>query len=391
MRILHLAYEDPRRPGSGGGSVRTYEINRRLAERHEITAVVAGYPGARERVEDGVRWIPIGTHTGTTRDQLTYFALLPSVVRRHLHDLVVEDFGAPFSTGFAPLFTRKPVVASVQWLFAREKRIEYGLPFDWVESLGLGCYHDFIAVSDWLAGKLRARRPRAVVEAIPNGVDPLAFTAPSLAPRHYLYVGRLEIEHKGCDLLLESMALIHVELGDATPPLVVVGDGPDRERLEARAGELGLTTLVQFRGRVEGAAKYALMAAAYAVLIPSRYETFGMVAVESLAAGAPVVAFRVGPLEEVAAGGATSLAPPFDVVAFAAAAVHLFREYDAADLAERRRAGRRRAGLYDWDALAPRQDSHYHDAVARGRVSRSTVRQRGVLDLPPQRSHGRGA
>jgi hypothetical protein len=55
---------------------------------------------------------------------------------------------------------------------------------------------------------------------------------------------------------------------------------------------------------VEGPEKYQLMADAHAVMMPSRHETFGMVAVESLAAGGPPVAFDVGPLREVAGGGA---------------------------------------------------------------------------------------
>src|SRR5919107_3927405 len=133
MRILHLAYEDPAQPGSGGGSVRTREINSRLARRHQITAVVAGYPGARPRVEGGVRWIPLGTHSGTKLDRLIYFAGLGLAIRRYPHDLLVEDFGAPFSVGLGPLWTRRPVIASVQWLFANEMRQKYGLPFDLAE------------------------------------------------------------------------------------------------------------------------------------------------------------------------------------------------------------------------------------------------------------------
>src|SRR5918997_2143896 len=170
MRILHLAYEDPLQPVSGGGSVRVREINRRLAERHEITNLVAAYPGAEPRVEDGVRWVPIGARTRKKIAQLSYFALLGREVARRPHDLVVEEFGAPFSTGFSPLFTKKPVVASVQWLFASQMREKYRLPFDEVEGYGLRFYSDFIAVSDWLARDLRARRPGAHVETIPNGV-----------------------------------------------------------------------------------------------------------------------------------------------------------------------------------------------------------------------------
>ena len=373
MRILHLAYEDPRQPGAGGGSVRTREINRRLARQHEVTAVVAGYPGARARDEDGVRWVPLGPRRGGSLGRLGYFAGLAAAVRAHPHDLLVEDFGAPFSVGFSPLLTRRPLVASVQWLFAAEMRRKYHLPFDLVERLGLPLYHDFVAVSDWLADELRRRRPGARVTAVPNGVEPLAFEAPETSPAHLLYVGRLDLHHKGGDLLLEAMRHLRAELGEATPPLLIAGDGPDEAALRARAGALGLGDVVRFLGRIEGDEKYRLMAGAHAVLMPSRFETFGMVAVEAQAAGAPVVAFDVGPLSGVAGGGGARLVVPFSVEAFAAEVARLVRE--PAWHAELRAQGRRWARRYDWDALAAQQEAIYLGALER----HAAGRRRGAL------------
>jgi len=361
MRILHLAYEDPAQPGSGGGSVRTREINRRLSTRHQITAIVASYPGARVRVQDGVRWIPIGTRSGTKLDRLVYFALLGLAVRRYPHDLLVEDFGAPFSVGLAPLWTRRPVVASVQWLFAGEMRQKYGLPFDLAERSGLYLYHDFVVVSEWLAGTVRARRPGARIETIPNGVEPFAFSVPPQPPRHFLFVGRLDAEQKGCDLLLDAFARIHAGLGPRTPPLKIAGDGPDRARLEQQIRRLELEQHVAFCGRVTGQVKYELMASACAVLMPSRFETFGMVAVEAQAAGAPLVAFDVGPLREVAGGGGARLVVPFDVDAFAAEALTLATHPERTE--PLRETGRRWARRFDWDEIAARQEAHYLQAV----------------------------
>ncbi len=365
MRILHLAYEDPAQPGSGGGSIRTREINRRLSERHQITALVAGYPGAKPRVEDGIHWVPIGACSGTKADRLSYFALLGPSLRRFSYDLVVEDFGAPFSVGFAPLFTRKPVVASVQWMFASEMRSKYHLPFDWVEQVGLRFYHDFIAVSEWLAEMIRARRPGARVQAIANGIEAPAFRVEPAAPRHLLFVGRLDTEQKGCDLLLESVARARATLGDRLPPLIVLGDGPDRSALERQAQQLGLSDTVEFRGRVDGLTKYQLMASAYAVLMPSRFETFGMVAVEAQAAGAPIVTFDVGPLREVAGGGGARLVAPFDVDAFAREITVLVAQPEI--VAQLRQQGRRWASRYNWDRLALQQEVHYMETVARAR------------------------
>jgi glycosyltransferase involved in cell wall biosynthesis len=363
MHILHLAYEDPAQPGAGGGSVRTREINRRLSARHTITALTSGYLGAVPRVEDGINWVPIGTRGAGKLDRLSYFALLaPAVARAHF-DLLVEDFGAPFSVALSPLFTRQPVVASVQWLFAREMRQKYRLPFDVVEGAGLRFYHRFIAVSGWLADEIRRRRAGAEVVTIANGADPLAYKAAPAAPRHLIFVGRLDLAQKGGDLLLESAALMRGLLGSRMPSLLIVGDGPDQAQMEQLAYKLDLTDIVSFCGRITGAEKYRLMAEAHAVLMPSRFETFGMVAVEAQAAGAPVVAYDVGPLAEVAGGGEASLIRPFDVAAFAEAAAALVADPEQADRC--RAAGRSWARRYNWDELAVRQEQFYLETIAR--------------------------
>ena len=361
MRILHLAYEDPSQPGSGGGSVRTLEINKRLAERHEITALVAAYPGSSRRTEYGINWIPLGTRTGTKLDRLSYFSLLGPAIRRHPHDLVVEDFSAPFSVGFAPLFTSKPVVASVQWLFADKMREKYHLPFDLVEHYGLKLYSDFITVSDWLGQKVLKQRPLANVETIYNGIEPLAFTLENQKPAHFLFVGRLDIEQKGVDLLLESYAIARAEATAPFPPLAIVGDGPDRGLLEQKVLDLNLGEAVYFHGRINGREKYEMMAKSFAVVMPSRHETFGLVAVETLAVGVPLITYEVGPLAEVVGDTDTFLIPPFDTRAFARA---MLKTVDLAENPASLSAGRRDfARQYDWDTIAARQEAHYMKSV----------------------------
>jgi glycogen synthase len=382
MRILHLAYEDPRQPGSGGGSVRTLEVDRRLAERHEVTALVAAYPGARERIEDGVRWVPIGPPRRGRLPRLAYFAMLAPEVRRRRADVVVEDFGAPFGAAMSPLVARAPVVASVQWLFARQMRAKYGLPFDAVESAGLHLYDDFIAVSDWLADEIRRRRPAARVQTIANGVDQAAFRTATRPAEHLLFVGRLDREQKGTDLLVDIASHLHDMLGASMPPLLVAGDGPARRETERAMAVRGLDGRVRFLGRVEGTDKFELMASACCLLMPSRFETFGLVAVEAQAAGAPVVAFDVGPLREVAQGGGARLARPFDTSAFAReAAAFVERPALREEVAAQ---GRAWAARYDWDRIALAVEAHLERAVgeatertrvASGRAHRDPVRQ----------------
>lgn len=134
-----------------------------------------------------------------------------------------------------------------------------------------------------------------------------------------LVVSRLAPE-KGVEVALDACA--RAGLG-----LVVAGDGPSASSLRARAGALGLRVTtgpgpspaageVRFTGRVDDAALADLRASASVALVPSlAHETFGLAAVEALAAGLPVIASAVGALAALPAP--TVLVPPADVAALA--------------------------------------------------------------------------
>jgi glycosyltransferase involved in cell wall biosynthesis/O-antigen/teichoic acid export membrane protein len=358
-RVLHLGYEDPRRPGAGGGSVRTHEINRRLADQLDITVVCARFPGCGSRVDDGVRYVHMGIPGSYNLSIISYFLFIPIALLRYPSDLVVEDFGAPFSSIAVPWMTRRPVVGVVQWLFAGNKREEYGLPFDLVERLGVRSHRRLIAVSAELGSQLRSRNPRARVAVVENGLDPAAFVPRAATRAGIAYLGRLEIAQKGLDLLLDAYASAGAALGE---DLFIGGDGPDREELEARAERLGISSRVHFVGRVEAGQRFDWLASARMVAMPSRYETFGMVAAEALAVGTPVVAFDIACLRGLVTPETGVVVQPFDVAAFAAALVAL-----SSDQALARRLGARGpagvAGL-DWDILSREQGSFYRSVLA---------------------------
>jgi glycosyltransferase involved in cell wall biosynthesis len=137
------------------------------------------------------------------------------------------------------------------------------------------------------AGELGAREVRVV----PAGVEiPVLFPDPD-EPPHVLYVGRLS-EEKGVLELIEAARGL---------PLVVVGDGPLRDRVPGAVGF------------VPPAEVGAYLARAAVVVCPSRREGYGIVARQALAHGRPVVATRVGGLLEVVVDGETGLlVPPRD-------------------------------------------------------------------------------
>jgi glycogen(starch) synthase len=89
--------------------------------------------------------------------------------------------------------------------------------------------------------------------------------------------------------------------------LVVAGDGPEREKLERQASALGLIDSVEFAGRVAPETAAHLIDASTLVVIPSRLEGFGLVALEAAWMARPVVATRVGGLLEVVVHEQTGL------------------------------------------------------------------------------------
>ncbi|MEU5694587.1 glycosyltransferase [Actinosynnema sp. NPDC020468] len=356
LDLLHLGFEDPAMPGAGGGALRTHEIDKRLvAAGHRVTVLVTRFPGCRDRVEDGVRYRHVGIGSGRTLVGRVagYAAVLPFAARRHPADLVVEDFFAPISTMAAPLWTGRRTVGVVQWLNARDKARQYHLPFHLVERFGVRRHRRVVAVSRGVAGQLTALHPGLDVEVIGNGVDPLAFEATPGSGDDVVFVGRLESAQKGLDLLLHAWALACPRI---TGTLVIAGTGPDERELRALAAELGVADRVRFAGWVSGRAKFALLAGARVAVVPSRFETFGIVAVEALATGTPVLAFDIPCLREVVPAHSGERVPPFDVARYAEALVRLHRVPKTAD---RVRQARRFAGEHDWDVLARRQADFY--------------------------------
>jgi glycogen(starch) synthase len=355
MRVLHLGFEDPLMPGAGGGSQRTHEINRRLVADHlQVTVLTTRYPGCVDRVQDGVHYRHVGLGQGRTRltRLLGYVLGLPTAV------LVVEDFFAPFSSMSAPLWTNRPTIGMVQWLHARDKARQYKVPFHLLERVGVRTHRRLIAVSDGTAERLRAMNPRAHVDVIGNGVDAALFQQQPQLGRDVLFVGRLEMAGKGLDLLLQAWASACQELDGQ---LVIAGQGPDESRIRTLADRLCISNRIRFVGWVRGPEKHQLLSGSRLVVMPSRHETFGIVAIEALAAATPVLAFDIPCLREVVPPGCGWRVHAFDITAFAAQLTSLYP--DSTRLLAAGYQGRAFAANYDWDVLARQQAHVYRAAV----------------------------
>ncbi|HSL84680.1 MAG TPA: glycosyltransferase [Thermoanaerobaculia bacterium] len=166
---------------------------------------------------------------------------------------------------------------------------------------------------------------------------------------------------KGLEVLLEAVPAVLGEHPDAR--FAVVGDGPERRRLEEGAAAAGLGEAVVFTGFRRDVP--ALLAAADLFVLPTRDDAFPTVLLEAQAAGVAVVASRAGGVPEIVEDGATGvLVPPGDPAALARAVSALL-----ADPAARRRlaeAGRRRTEeRFSADAWLARLDAVYSQVLGR--------------------------
>ena len=271
---------------------------------------------------------------------------------------MVEDFFAPFASMAAPRWTRRPTIGVVQWLQAQEKSRQYHLPLTPLQTFGVRSHRRLIAVSGDTGEQLRAMNPDLEVEVIGNGVDPALFDQPQEVGRDVVYIGRLEFAGKGLDLLLDAWHRIH---GQVEGDLVIAGEGHDEAKVRREIARLGLVDRVRLVGWVRGEEKARLLAGARAVAMPSRMETFGIVAVEGFAAATPVVAFAIPSLREVVPDGAGFAVPAFEVEPYAQRLLQVCTDTELA--LKMGAAGRAFAAGYDWDALAARQAEVYRAAA----------------------------
>lgn len=182
-----------------------------------------------------------------------------------------------------------------------------------------------------------------------------------------LYVGRLSVEKEieRCREVLEALPGVR---------LALVGDGPHREKLEhCFAG-----TPTHFTGFLEGGELAAAFASGDAFYLPSRTETLGLVLLEAMAAGCPVVTSRSGGTSDVVQDGVTGhLCDPGDP----GSAIEAIRRilFDEAHHAELRRRARQDAEQWGWAAATRQLEGYYQEVVGREKqLGRQIAEQRGA-------------
>jgi glycogen(starch) synthase len=396
MRVLMVSWEYP--PVVVGGLGRhVHALATALAAAgHEVTVVTRHGEGAPlDEVSDGVRVVrapqdpplfPFATDTLLAWTMSFNHALTRAALRVAAEHLAA---GQPFDVvhGHDWLVTHAAVTLKHHLgvpLVATVHATEAGRHSGWLPAELNRCIH---SVEWWLTYEARRvlvcsgymrwevtrlfELPAGKVEVIENGVAERSFAARPAAAREVrqryggggpllVYAGRLVYE-KGVQDLLAAVPRLRRRFPGLR--VVIAGDGKYRPDLEAEARRRRLGRAVTFAGFVSGDELPALYGAADCVVVPSRYEPFGLVALEAAAAGAPLAVSATGGLAEFVAPGVTGVTfPPGDPAGLADAVTGLLSDEVLAHRLARR-ARRLVSERYGWHTIAARTADAYRHAA----------------------------
>ena len=324
MRICILSKMFP--PGVGGAETYAYELANGLGKRGHDVDVYTQWVEEPEETVDVHDNVSIYRICKAQRKFVTFETIRFSIVSRKAIDFdkydIVHGTLMPASTiAVTPLNDCNPpvVVTSHGTSIDEAKAVSLETPADYLLKF---FFHPMNVLMDYLASRdtdrviaisddaheqltTFYRLPTSVVEMIPHGVDtdwfyPRDERHPSVDPDKttLLYVGRLGAR-KGLDLAIRGLAAT----GDTQIEFLIAGTGRHERKLRALADDLGVDDRVHFLGYVPDEELPTLYSSADVFVLPSRYEGFGLVLLEAMACGTPVIGTKVGGIPTVVHDG----------------------------------------------------------------------------------------
>lgn len=378
MRIGICCY-----PTAGGSGVVATELGKHLAERgHSVAFISYASPLRLRELPPRICYHEVDQESHPLLRQfphsLTLTAKMVEVARTHKLQIIHVHYAIPFAAAaiLAAQIAPELGLKIVTTLHGTDITLVGGSPsFKPVTEFSIEKSDAVTAVSRYLRDEtLRQLSIRKDIDVVYNFIDPDRHDArvPRCIPDRdsERQVTLMHISNFRPLKRLEDVVQIFRRVRERMDArLVLVGDGPEYGKTRALVEKLGLEDRVRFVGVVNEVAP--VLKAADLLLLPSETESFGLVALEAMASGVPVVASNVGGLPEVVEHGVSGyLAPVGDVDAMARYSLEILG--DCAGAKRFSRAARARAvDAFDYNTIVPQYEAIYERVLATGRANAS--------------------
>lgn len=379
---LKILYVVKSLPDSFKGGIQTHiwELTRCMMELgHEVTILSAGSlrKGPERYKEDGREIIKIPYLPGRklpffqmTLEELNFNVVARNWIRRNGHDFDIIHLQGRSGTLISRSMMRKvPTVVTFHGLISVETRHFHGMKrwtldrrlHQWMatrfEKRPLSHFAGIICVSKEMQKSLELvhKVPKDKTQIIYNGIDTnIAMANGELDPNLLVYVGRIDWR-KGVFTLLDAMKTLKEQV-----KLVVIGDGPAMPEIKQEVAKSGLSNRVNLLGSKNHNEIYDWLRKAYALVLPSFYETQGIVLMEANVLGRPVIGCNVPGVNEVVIDGHNGLlVPPGKAEQLADSVNYLFDHPEMAK--EMGINGRKRMEeVFRWDEIARQTEAFYY-------------------------------
>lgn len=314
MNILIINYEYP--PLGGGGGSFARDLAEELAKKHNVDVLTSGFKDLKkEEISGGVRIfrVPVAKrrslYSATIESLLSFpFTSIPkgiSLVKKKKYDVINTHFAVP--TGPAGVvisyFSGVPNVLSLHgsdiYNPVRGSSPEKHAVLRWAVRCSLKEASRVIANSQAIKTKAEnIYRPGRKIDIVPLGMRILEVLPPdrgalSMKPDglYLTSIGRMA-KVKGYGILIKAVKVLKEKGIDVH--LILIGDGPQRKALQELSEKLGLSSSIKFTGWLESDEKFKFLAASDIYVMSSIHEGFGVVLLEAMAAGVPIIATDQG-------------------------------------------------------------------------------------------------
>ncbi len=296
-KTLHYySYDSTQNPWlAGGGAYRDLEVLSRLRRNFfSVHLYIGNYPGGRRQSLQGVEIIPLGFGGNEILSRLTFTVLANLKILFQGRDPIGISLSL-YSPLPAAWLRRGQMYGVLHHIIGKNwtrKLGAIGRVLDGLEGLYYGLPKNFVVSNDAVAAEILRYNPKAQVLRTANGFHPALLQVKDISessPPFLAFIGRLDIFMKGLDILIEAFALVAAQHPNLKLVLAGRGDPESEKKLLALARHLGMENKVSLRTNITDAEKSMLLSQCLFFCSPSRYEGWGIAALEANAAGKVVV------------------------------------------------------------------------------------------------------